>query len=577
MTSPAARWLESFSAALARRDPAAAAALFEPDGYWRDLVAFTGTLHTAEGRAAIRSTLSRTLAHASPTTWTMDGAMSGPSPAGDGFFFAFTTRTGRGIGHLRLREGRAWTLLTALRELKGFEEPSGPRRAHGVEPSWSERRKQESAELGVARQPYVLIVGGGQGGIALAARLKRLQVPTLVVEKNARAGDSWRKRYKSLCLHDPVWYDHLPYIPFPDHWPVFSPKDKIADWLEMYARVMELDYWTSTECLRASHEDGEWKVAVLRNGEPITLKPKHLVLATGMSGFPSAPLIRGEASFRRAGGLILHSSEFPGGAAYKGKKSIVVGSSTSAHDICADLVDSGAAEVTMIQRAPSIVVRSETLMELAWGRLYSEAALANGITTDIADLTLASVPYKELPGLQRPIYAEIARRDADLYEGLTRAGFLHDMGEDGSGLHSIYLRRGAGYYIDVGASQMIIDGRIKLKTRVSLAELGERTVVLTDGTTLPADLVVFATGYGNMSEWAAKLISPEVAARVGPVWGLGSGTKNDPGPWEGELRNMWKPTAQPGLWFHGGNLMQSRHYSLYLALQLKATMERVAR
>jgi len=269
---------------------------------------------------------------------------------------------------------------------------------------------------------------------------------------------------------------------------------------------------------------------------------------------------------------VLHSSSFTSGSSYRGQKCVVVGSSTSAHDICADLVESGAAEVTMIQRAPSIVVRSETLMELAWGRLYSEAALAAGITTDIADLTLASVPFKELPGLQRPLYAEIARRDADLYEGLTRAGFLHDMGEDGSGLHSIYLRRGAGYYIDVGASQMIIDGRIKLK-RGSVAELGERSALLSNCTTLPADLVVFATGYGNMSEWAAKLISPEIAARVGPVWGLGSGTKNDPGPWEGELRNMWKPTAEPGLWFHGGNLMQSRHYSVYLALQLKAQIE----
>ena len=108
MSSNAARWLESFSGALARRDLDAAAALFEPDGYWRDLVAFTWTLHTAEGRAAIRSTLERTLAQASPTTWTL----TGPSPAGDGFFFAFTTRTGRGIGHLRLREGRAWSLLT---------------------------------------------------------------------------------------------------------------------------------------------------------------------------------------------------------------------------------------------------------------------------------------------------------------------------------------------------------------------------------------------------------------------------------------------------------------------------------
>src|SRR5207237_10163778 len=147
--------------------------------------------------------------------------------------------------------------------------------------------------------------GGGPGGIARTARLNSVNVSVLVVEKNGRAGDSWRKRYKSLCLHDPVWYDHLPYIPFPDHWPVFSPKDKIADWLEMYARVMELDYWTSTECLRASYEDGEWKVEVLRDGAPMVLKPKHLVLATGMSGFAFCPPVKGgRERFLRAGGLV---------------------------------------------------------------------------------------------------------------------------------------------------------------------------------------------------------------------------------------------------------------------------------
>jgi hypothetical protein len=91
--------------------------------------------------------------------------------------------------------------------------------------------------------------------IALGARLRRLNVPAIIIEKNERPGDSWRKRYKSLCLHDPVWYDHLPYLPFPEHWPVFSSKDKIADWLEMYTRVMELNYWGSTErlyCIQAA-------------------------------------------------------------------------------------------------------------------------------------------------------------------------------------------------------------------------------------------------------------------------------------------------------------------------------------
>ena len=534
------------------------ASLFQPGGYWRDLLAFTWNIGTFEGRDAIARMLHGNRVGASRFHVLAEHPVADRHEA----WFSFETAAGRGIGHVRLRDGAAWTLLTALRELKGHEEPARDRRPHGVEPSWSERRRREAAEIGTVRQPHVLIVGGGQGGIALGARLKRLGVPALIVEKNERAGDSWRERYKSLCLHDPVWYDHLPYIPFPDHWPVFSPKDKIADWLEMYARVMELDYWTSTECLNARPVDGGWEVDVLKNNQPLTLRPTHLVIATGMSGFPFRPPVKG------AGVPVLHSSEFKSGEAYKGKRCIVVGSSTSAHDICADLVETGAAEVTMVQRAPTIVVRSDTLRELAWGKLYSEEALMRGYTTDIADLTLASVPFKVLPDLQRPLYAEIARRDADLYEALSKAGFLYDFGEDGSGLHSLYLRRGAGYYIDVGASQMIIDGRIRLK-RGGVETLGERAVVFDDGSTLPADLVVFATGYGNMNQWAAKLISPEVAERVGPVWGVGSNTKGDPGPWEGELRNMWKPTKQPNLWFHGGNLMQSRHYSLYLALQLK--------
>ena len=145
-----------------------------------------------------------------------------------------------------------------------------------------------------------MIIGGGQGGIALGARLKRLGVPTIIVEKNARPGDRWRKRYKSLCLHDPVWYDHLPYLPFPDHWPVFSPKDKIGDWLEMYAKVMELNYWGSTLCESAAYDAAkqEWTVKVVRNGKPITLRPKQLVLATGMASVANTPKFPGMEKFK---------------------------------------------------------------------------------------------------------------------------------------------------------------------------------------------------------------------------------------------------------------------------------------
>ncbi|PLU83359.1 FAD-dependent oxidoreductase, partial [Sinorhizobium medicae] len=406
------------------------------------------------------------------------------------------------------------------------------------------------------------------------ARLRQLGVPAIIIEKNERPGDSWRKRYKSLCLHDPVWYDHLPYIPFPENWPVFAPKDKIGDWLEMYTKVMELNYWSSTTCKSARYDDvtKEWTVVVERDGEEVVLRPKQLVLATGMSGKPNVPKLRGQDIFK---GEQQHSSQHPGPDAYREKRVVVIGSNNSAHDICAALWEGGA-DVTMVQRSSTHIVRSDTLMEIGLGDLYSERALAAGMTTRKADLIFASLPYRIMHEFQIPLYEKMRERDAKFYADLEKAGFMLDWGADGSGLFMKYLRRGSGYYIDVGACDLVIDGSIKLKSGSDVSHLTEDSVVLKDGTVLPADLVVYATGYGSMNGWAADLISREVADKVGKVWGLGSDTPKDPGPWEGEQRNMWKPTQQEALWFHGGNLHQSRHYSQYLSLQLKARCEGIS-
>jgi len=184
-------------------------------------------------------------------------------------------------------------------------------------------------------------------------------------------------------------------------------------------------------------------------------------------------------------------------------------------------------------------------------------------------LTFASLPYRIMHNFQIPLYDAIKERDAEFYQKLEARGFKLDWGVDGSGLFLKYLRRGSGYYIDVGACELVIDGSIKLQPG-QVTHLTENAVVLDNGTELPADLVVYATGYGSMNGWAADLISQEVADKVGKCWGLGSDTPKDPGPWEGEQRNMWKPTQQEALWFHGGNLHQSRHYSQYLSVQIKA-------
>jgi putative flavoprotein involved in K+ transport len=570
-------WLSRFEAVLKSSDIKAAAGLFDDECYWRDLVSFTWNIITLEGRPAIEAMLKETLAHVKPSNWKIEGEAREADGAVEGWF-TFETGVARGRGILRLKDGKCWTLLTTMVELKGHEERRGPRRVMGVEhgvaknrKSWLQLKQDEKARLGITEQPYCLIIGGGQGGIALGARMKRLGVPTIIVEKNERAGDSWRKRYKSLCLHDPVWYDHMPYLPFPDDWPVFSPKDKIGDWLEMYTKVMELNYWSSTVCEKASYDEArqEWTVKVVRNGTPVTLRPKQLVLATGMSGVPNMPKFPGMEKFK---GEQHHSSEHPGPDAYLGKKCVIIGSNNSAHDICAALWEVGA-DVTMIQRSSTHVAKSDSLMELDLGPLYSEKAVAEGIDHNKADLINASKPYRIMHVGAIETFKKIRERDADFYARLEKAGFMHDWGDDGSGLGMKYMRRGSGYYIDVGASELICDGRIKLKTQVSVKEIKEHSVMFSDGSELPTDLIVYATGYGSMNGWAAQLISQEVADKVGKCWGLGSATTKDPGPWEGEQRNMWKPTQQEALWFHGGNLHQSRHYSQFLSLQIKARKE----
>jgi putative flavoprotein involved in K+ transport len=567
--------LSALEEALSAGDLDGAVDLFAEECYWRDLVSFTWNLTTLEGHGQVRDMLEARLAETAPRAFRVaEGEVATESEGVLEGWIEFDTALARGFGQIRVRDGKIWTLLTTMVELKGHEEKRGFTRPLGAKHgqdvggmTWKEARDEELAALGYERQPYVVIIGGGQGGIALAARLRQLEVPTIVLESNDRAGDSWRKRYKSLCLHDPVWYDHLPYIDFPQNWPVFAPKDKIGDWLEMYAKVMELDYWTRSTATNARWDESaqEWVISVDRDGEKVELRPRELVFATGMSGKANIPDFPGMENFA---GEQHHSSQHPGPDDYVGKRVVVIGSNNSAHDICSALYGAGV-DVTMVQRSTTHIVRSESLMEYGMADLYSERAVRSGMTTAKADLTFASIPYAILADFQKPIYDKIRDVDADFYAALEKVGFRLDFGSDESGLFMKYLRRGSGYYIDIGASQLVIDGKVK-HAYGQVREITQDAVVLDDGTSLPADVIVYATGYGSMNGWVADLIDQETADRVGKVWGIGSDTPKDPGPWEGEQRNMWKPTQVPHLWFHGGNLHQSRHYSQFLSLQLKA-------
>jgi putative flavoprotein involved in K+ transport len=572
----AAAWLAMFGETLEKGDTAATLDLFAEDCYWRDIVAFTWNVKTMEGKAAIAAMLEATLAATKPSAWRVTSAAgTGSEPIQA--WFGFATAAGQGTGIFTLEGGKCRTILTTLQSLDGYEEPAGATRPMGVRhgadrnrTTWAERRASEEAAFGNGADPYCLVIGGGQAGIMMGARLKQLGVPTVIVEKNAKAGDSWRNRYRSLVLHDPVWYDHLPYIPFPAHWPVFTPKDKMGDWLEMYVKVMELSYWGGTECVSASFDvnEGRWTVKLLRDGRPVTLHPAQLVFATGAYGPPKFVDLPGGDRFK---GEILHSSRYSDASKYKDKKAVVIGAASSGHDVAVDLWEAGA-DVTMVQRSPTTVVKSETLMELAFD-IYSEAALENGIDVDEADMIAAAIPFAMQPPRQKALYDRIRARDADFYRRLEATGFLLDFGPDDTGLMMKAYRTGSGYYVDVGASQLIIDGEIRIKAGVEIETLTPDGIRFADGSEISADVIIQSTGFQSMHETVAKIVSREVGDAIGTCWGLGSGTRNDPGPWHGELRNVYKPVAHPNLWLHGGNLALSRFFSKFVALQIKARME----
>jgi putative flavoprotein involved in K+ transport len=567
-----AGWLKRLEAALAAPAGADWSALFGEECYWRDLVAFTWNIITLEGRDAIAAMARQQAAAIAASGFAPDDPSLPMTDAAQGWF-TFRTATARCRGHVQLRAGRAYILLTTMVELVGHEESGGPRRPDGVEHraakgrrTWLDRRNEAARSLGREIQPYCLIVGGGHNGLMLAARLKRLGVPALVIDALEKPGDGWRARYHSLYLHDPVFLDHFPYLPFPDHWPLYTSKDKIADWLEMYARVMEIDFWGGALCTAARHDEhtGEWTVTVKRGDETLALRPKQLVLATGLSGTKYIPPIPGASDFT---GRQYHSADHGSAAGLAGKRCVVIGSNNSAHDICVDLWEHDA-DVTMVQRSPTIVVRADTMRELSKGIYYAQP----GADVDVADILFAANPFRPRTAFEKGFTSYLRDLDKAFYQRLADSGFNVWHGEDETGFFMAYYRRAGGYYIDVGGSELIASGAIKVR-QGEVAAITADGVRLSDGTLLPADVIVHATGYRPMSEWVGRLISPEVERRIGACWGLGSGTAGDPGPWEGELRNMWKPTAQAGLWFQGGNLMQARFHSLHLALQLKARME----
>ena len=568
----AMQWLRAFEAALASRDAARIGALFHEDSHWRDILAFTWHLTSAEGRDSIAERLAAAQARTAARGFHLPPGRKPPRRVKrlgmDSIeaIFGFTTADGRGAGIIRLSPAagggdapKAWLISTTLESLAGHEERIGANRPSGAAYSrnfggdnWADMRRKAMAYED--REPAVLVIGAAQAGLSIAARLNQLGVDTLVVEKWPRIGDSWRRRYHSLALHNSIHLNHLPYMEFPPTWPKYIPKDMLGNWFEFYADAMEINCWTDTEFVRGAWDEAArcWTAWLKRSdGTERVVRPRHLVFANGVSSYPLVPDLPGLADFK---GQVIHSEGFDSGAAWKGKSALIMGTGSSANDIALDLHSHGV-RTTLIQRGSTTVVSIDPSARL------NEAIWDEGGPLEDCDLIVASAT----PPLTVKGYKAVTRRmlelDREMIEGLKRIGFRHDVGEDETGHQMKYFRRGGGYNLDAGSSALMIRGEIGLLQYDRIARFTAEGALLKDGSTVPADLIVLATGYYPQQELVRRALGDEMSKRIGPVWGIGE---------DGELNNMFRRTPQQGLWFIAGGLSQCRIYSKYLALQIKA-------
>jgi hypothetical protein len=572
-TALVSAWLEDFEVSLGARDGKALAALFQADSHWRDLLAFTWHLTPCLGADAIGTALAAAQGKTQASGFRVSGTRTPPRRVRrlgidviEGMI-EFETAIGRGEGVVRLVPGdgsamKAWVLLTTLEELKGFEEHVGARRPTGEAYSrnfggenWLDQciKAREYAD----RDPAVLVVGGGQAGLAIAARLNQLDVDTLVVDRHERIGDNWRKRYHSLALHNQIVANHLPYMPFPPTMPKYIPKDMLANWFECYAEALEVNFWTGTEFVCGSYDDVAkcWNATIRRlDGTERTMRPRHVIFANGVSGIPRIPDLPGLKDFA---GEVVHSHSFTDGRAWKGRNALVLGTGNSGHDVAQDLYSHGA-HTSIIQRGSGTVVSIDPSAKLNYA-LYEE-----GPPLDDCDLIATASTYPLIVKGYQLAVQRMMEFDKDLIAALKAKGFKYDIGEDGTGHQMKYRRRGGGYYLNAGCSDLIIEGEIGLLHFENIDRFVPEGAVMKDGSLVSADLLVLATGYYTQRELVRRLLGEAVAERVGEIWGIGE---------DGEMRNMWKRTAQEGLWFIAGSLAQCRIYSKYLALQVKAAEE----
>ncbi|KAH7106950.1 FAD/NAD(P)-binding domain-containing protein [Auriculariales sp. MPI-PUGE-AT-0066] len=588
-TVHAMHWFKRWADACSQNDVAAIQALFLPHGVHRDLLCLSWDFRSLNGPAAITDFLAEDgrLSRAGLHDFQLDettefGApfyypVPGAPPSVRGIQLSFKLRVevpagfAKGLARLMQDADGQWkalTCFTTLWDIAGHEEPVGsPLDGFDATATWTQHHTNKVSEI--ESQPTVLVVGGAQNGLLTAARLNQMGIRTLVIEREAQVGDTWRQRYDSLKLHTHSRICSFLYENYPTNFPLckFSiafiavhsafdtildlPKDRLADALEAYVKSQDLVVWTSTTVLpKPSYEaeTGRWTVTVLRDGNAVQLQPKHIIMATGFAGEPIVPNFPGKEKFK---GNVYHSSKRPNIKQFAGKNVVVVGAGQSGADACLDLVRNGAANITMVQRSATCVI-SLPLVERNVYSLWPESR-----SVEASDFAVNAFPSGLLCRLAA-MGGTTAEKEADkdMIQGLVDAGLKLTWGEEYGqgeiGMFGILLQKFGGYWLDQGVANHIAAKRVRVKQGVEISHYEEDGLVFKDGT---------KTGYKGIRHTAEQLLGAEAIQGTSQVWGMDE---------EGEIRGMYRPTGHPGLWYAVGGFNHARFYSRHLGLMILA-------
>ncbi|KAK4928508.1 hypothetical protein LTR66_016224, partial [Elasticomyces elasticus] len=455
----------NLSKATSEEDPHAFAELFLDYGVWRDKLSFTWDFRTFNFKEAILKAATDLLPQTKARNFNLlepAPKVSRPYPDFSQLQFVLSFETeivvASAVINAVLTKNEGWkiyTMHTVAESLKQFPEQSAPDGHMTGIISWESQR----AEAINTVDPEVLIIGGGQNGLAMAARLKVLGMDNLIIERSDEIGDIWRKRYEYLSLHFPHWPDSLPYFKYPQHWPTYTPAQKQALYMKWYASALELNVWTKSEVVKAEQDaEGNWTVIINKQGETRTLHPKQLIMATSLCGVPSTPAIPGMTDFR---GEIRHSSAHKSSRDYVGKKVCVVGTSSSGFDTAYECARLGI-DVTMLQRSPTYVMSlTHSVPRMLGG--YAPDKNGNIPDTEVQDRLNFSMPVGPGEELAKRTAKDLEDLDKPLLEALNARGLRTWRGQRDTGNATLSLTRNGGFYFDAGACDEIINGNIKVE------------------------------------------------------------------------------------------------------------------